>query len=94
MIKRIFKYRTSFEDRFTIVMPKNAEILSVQIDKKDNAPYIWVLCNPINELEERYFEVYGTGHDIYCDMGIERKYIGTYQYQKGEFIGHLFERTN
>ena len=27
-------------------------------------------------------------------MGIERNYIGTYQYQRGEFVGHIFERLN
>jgi hypothetical protein len=45
-------------------------------------------------MEDRFFELYGTGHSIHEDMGIERKYIGTYQYQRGEFVGHIFERLN
>ena len=28
------------------------------------------------------------------DMGIERKYIGSYRFQNGRFFGHLFERIN
>jgi len=45
-----------------------------------------------NETEERCFELFGTGHKIHTDMGVDRKYLGTYQYQNGEFVGHLFER--
>ena len=46
-----------------------------------------------NDTEERLFELFGTGQEIKYDMGIDRKYIGTYQYQKGEFVGHVFEYT-
>jgi len=45
-----------------------------------------------SEKEERIFELFGTGHQIKEDMGVDRKYIGTYQYQKGNFVGHIFER--
>ena len=30
-----------------------------------------------DRLKDRYFEVFGTGHSIYYDMGIDRKYINT-----------------
>ena len=46
------------------------------------------------EMEIRYFELFGTGHEIPSDMGVDRKYVGTYQYQRGEFVGHIFERIN
>lgn len=97
MNKTIYKYNTvekGFTQKFTIQMPKGAELLSIQIDGKTFAPTIWALVDPNQELEERYFELFGTGHDIPCDMGVERKYVGTYQYQKGEFVGHVFERIN
>jgi hypothetical protein len=97
MKKTIWKFSTvedGFKESFTIKMPKGAEILSIQTDQKNNHPTIWALVNPEAELEERYFELFGTGHEVYCDMGIERKYIGTYQYQRGEFVGHIFERIN
>jgi len=97
MNKTIYKYSTienGFQERFKISMPKGAEILCIQIDKKNNHPTIWALVDPNEEKEERHFELFGTGHPIPMDMGIERKYIGTYQYQKGEFVGHIFERLN
>lgn len=75
-------------------MQKNAEILCVQQDKKTNIPCIWALVESDNTLEERVFELFSTGNEMKFDMGVERKYIGTYQYQNGEFVGHLFERIN
>lgn len=87
----IWKYETPFEEKFSIKMPQQGKILSVQLDEKTNIPCIWVLVYPNLPLEERVFELFGTGHPIHNDMGIEREYIGTYQYQNGEFVGHLFE---
>ena len=93
-MKIIWKFETPFEYSFKIIMPKDAEILSVQRDQKTSKPCVWVLVESENELEERYFELFGTGNPIHGNMGIDRKYIGTYQYQNGEFVGHLFERIN
>jgi hypothetical protein len=45
-------------------------------------------------METRYFELFGTGDTIPNDMGIERKYVGSYRYGNGEFFGHIFERIN
>lgn len=98
MSKVIWKYDTlvggTFKESFTLEMPKGAEIVTVQIDQKNNHPTIWAIVDPNAELETRYFELFGTGFPIYDDIGIERKYIGTYQYQNGEFVGHIFERIN
>lgn len=93
-MKTIWKYETPFKEKFSINMPQNAEILSVQQDEKTNIPCIWAMVDTENPKEERYFELFGTGMNIYSDMGVERKYVGTYQYQRGEFVGHIFERIN
>ncbi|HNH30443.1 MAG TPA: hypothetical protein PKU71_13570 [bacterium] len=91
-MRTIWKFETPFKDKIIINMPKNAEILCVQQDQKTLKPCIWAMVEIENEVEERYFELFGTGHEIYTDMGVVRKYLGTYQYQNGEFVGHLFER--
>ena len=97
-MKTIYKYSTlpngKFRESFTLNMPKGAEILTVQIDQKNNVPSIWAMVDTEMPLEERYFELFGTGHEIPVDIGVERKYVGTYQYQRGEFVGHIFERIN
>lgn len=93
-MRKIYKYPTQHTAKFSIKMPKGAEILCVQIDEKTDDPCIWALVDPSNPDEYRDFELFGTGHEIFYDMGIERKYIGTFQLAKGSFVGHIFERIH
>lgn len=94
MSKTIWKFKTPFEGNFSLQMPTQSEILCIQQDQKTMIPCIWAMVYPDNPKEERYFELYGTGHEINEDIGVGIVYIGTYQYQNGEFVGHLFERIN
>ena len=94
MNQTICKFETPFEEKFTLQIPTESKILSVQQDQKTMRPCIWILVYPDNPKEERLFELFGTGRPIHNDMGIMREYIGTYQYQKREFVGHIFERSN
>lgn len=91
MNKTIWKFPIQY-NQTTVKMPKGAEILTVQT--QNNEPYIWALVNPENEIELRTFEYFGTGHNVYCDMGIERKYINTFQIDNGNLVFHLFERLD
>lgn len=89
MQKTIWKF-TITPTKLTVKMPKGAELLSVQT--QNNMACIWALVYPENKPEERFFEVFGTGHDVPCDMGIDRKFIGTFQLDAGSLVFHLFER--
>ena len=96
MNQEVWKFCTTdkgFADKFEIKMPKDTQLLNVDIDA-NNFPCIWGLVYPHEEMETRYFELFGTGNTIPNDMGIERKYIGSYRFQNGRFFGHLFERIN
>jgi hypothetical protein len=88
MNKKVLKYHI-LPDMMEVKMPKGAEVLTIQC--QNDVPTIWALVNPNAEKEERYFELFGTGHDVPCDMGIERKYINTFQMKDG-LVFHLFER--
>lgn len=91
MKKQIWKF--PLNPGATIVkMPYKAEVLTVQT--QGETVCLWALVNPVNDTENRQFEVYGTGHNIHYDMGTERKYIGTIQMQEGALIFHVFERIN
>lgn len=94
MNQTIFKYEIPATDKMSIEIPADAEILCVQVDQKTDKPCIWALVYPNNPKEERFFEVFGTGDEIRNDMGIERKYIGTFQSLGGLLILHIFERIN
>lgn len=93
-MKTIWKYELEFNSMTRLEIPSGGEILTVQQDQKTFTPCLWVMVDTDNEKEERYIELFGTGHEIKYDTGTDRTYIGTYQYQKGEFVGHVFERLN
>lgn len=90
MKKQIWKFAIN-PNLIMVKMPKDAEILTIQT--QNETPCIWALVNPENAKELRHFEVYGTGRDISCDIGIERKYINTFQLDGGSLVFHLFERV-
>lgn len=91
-MKSIWKFELPFKEMAEVQMPEDAEILTVQVDEKTNRPCIWAMVYTENETESRYIELIGTGGEAPADMGIDRKYIGTFQISEGEFVGHVFER--
>ena len=91
MEKTIWKFELETKDRNIIQMPKDAEILCVQ--EQYGKPCIWALVDPNQEKETQHFEIFGTGHPVYCDMGVDRKYIGTYQLSNGALVFHVFDRS-
>lgn len=70
-----------------VEMSKGTEVLTVQT--QDNRPCLWAVVDPDAEVEVRYFEIFGTGQNIHEDMGVDRKYIGTFQ--QPPYVWHLFE---
>jgi hypothetical protein len=92
MKKTIWKFILEVKDFQTFEMPIYAEILSVQMQVTHGC--LWALVDPNAEIEERHFEIFGTGNPVGCDMGIDRRYIGSYQTDGGMYVWHVFERLN
>lgn len=90
MKKTIWKFPLESMGIEGIPMPIGAEILTIQT--QSGKPCMWALVDPDAKVEPRYLEVFGTGHPIHYDMGIDRKFIGTYQIMEGTLIFHVFER--
>ena len=102
-MKTIYKYEIPIQDHFTLELPRNAEILTVQTQKvkveelyeKHERPFIWALVdidsNKTMILEKRYFRVSGTGHDLTEDYCKIKEYIGTFQIKQHDLVFHLFE---
>jgi hypothetical protein len=86
----IWKYELIVEDYNTILLPKGAKPLSVQVQGNGTDHVrIWCLIDPTEEEnEERIFRITGTGHPIKDENLI---YIDTFQLYNGEFVGHVFE---
>lgn len=93
-MKTIWKFENPIEDKFSLKMPYAAEILSAQIDQRTGNPCIWAIVETDNEQEERTFVLYGTGNPIENYYLVPLNYIGTYQYNGGNFVGHVFEFCN
>jgi len=89
-VKTIYKYELEVTHIQRVFLPSDAEILAVQ--SQDHTPHIWAMVEPENKVEERVFEIFSTGQPIGEGMGVDRKYIGTFQLQGGTLVFHLFER--
>ena len=92
MNKQIWEFPITDPANIIIPMPKNAEVLTIQMQGQN--PCIWALVEPDNELEKRYFELHGTGHNMRYDIWVERKYINTIQMHSRKLVFHLFERIS
>ena len=89
-MKTIWKFQLETTDKQSIEMPIGAVILSVQT--QHDILCMWAMVDTEDVKETRFFEVFGTGHEVHCDMGVMRKHIGTYQVSGGNLVFHLFER--
>jgi len=92
MKKNIYKYTLEVTDKQRIELYRQSEILSIQ--EQNGVLCMWVLCDVEFVKDVRTFEIFGTGHNIDYDMGVDRKFISTFQMQGGAFVGHVFERLN
>ena len=92
MTKTIWKFPLETVAVQTLLMPRGAEILTVQVQR--GAPSLWAMVDPVAHPTARRFTVYGTGHNMpKLEMGTERTYIGTYQLNDGNLVFHIFEET-
>tara|TARA_R110000796_G_scaffold248884_1_gene376175 strand:- start:158 stop:424 length:267 start_codon:yes stop_codon:yes gene_type:complete len=82
-MERIFKYPVPVTDFFTLELPTNYRILTVQIQYGD--PYLWAVVNDEYSNTEALFKLYGTGSPI-DDHG--ERYVGTFQLRS--LVFHLF----
>jgi len=97
MNKAIWKFeldifKRDINRKLVISMPKDTIILTA--GEQGESIYIWAEVDPNASTELRTFEVFGTGSDMYCDMGIGRKYIGTAILRNGRLVFHVYERIN
>jgi len=87
MPQKIWKYPINTQDvNFVLEIPEGGKPLYFEIQR--GVPTLWILVNPKNKFEKRYFRIVGTG-DTIEDNNLT--YIGTNQLADGDLIFHLFE---
>ena len=93
-MKTIWKYPFKIDNRFSLDMPKGAEILHVQ--SQNMAPHLWAMVDTEAGTIKRWFRIYGTGVEIvgkieWVDDEAEIRHVGTFPMAGSQLIWHLFE---
>lgn len=90
----IYKKELALTGIQTVLLPVEAEIISLQIQK--GVPCIWYSFTEDEEEEEEQENVtlvtMGTG-ETYDPFNKKLIYIGTYQLHGGNFVGHVFKEV-
>lgn len=86
-MRTIHKFPVKLAEKQVIAMPRNADILCMQIQY--GTPHIWAAVEDTEPFEERVFYLSGTGHELPRDAG-PSEYVGTWQ--EGPYVWHLFAK--
>ena len=81
----VWKFEIPINDEFEIQMPRNAELLHVEV--QNDKGFLWARVAPERHNEQRKFYLRGTGHPV--DMDCE--YVGSFMLRNGALVFHLFE---
>jgi len=84
-MESIWKFKVESCGRFSLMMPENSEILTVQV--QNGSPYLWAKVQKAAPLASYEFKVYSTGQQ---QEKIEGSYIGTFQLLDGSLVFHLY----
>lgn len=86
----VWKFEPLVSESFGLLMPKGAEVLTVQV--QHGKPQIWARVDPDAPKETRWFGFFGTGHPIPGEAaGVQFTYVDTFQVEAGQLVFHLFE---
>lgn len=82
----IYKYTITIADKFTLKLPRDAIVLSLQL--RYDSPVMWCKINKGSRLVDTNFRWYSTGESI--EENLYLSYKGTLQLSSGH-VYHLFQ---
>lgn len=85
---KIWKYELTLQHKQELLIPKNRQKLSFQL--QNGNPCLWVLVDEKGEKETVNIEMYGTDH--FVEYAYDLKFLGTGQF--GPLVFHFFERVS
>lgn len=91
-MKTIWKFQLEDKRIQGIKMPTGARVLITQA--QHGVLCVWAEVDDEAPQVERWFEVFATGEAIPEQMGVARVYVGTAQLHGGDYILHIYERTD
>lgn len=88
----IYKYTLPVQEKYTIELPKYAQI--IRVEDVAGQFFLWAIVNPESELEKRYLEFYKTGQPIETELKWLH-FIGTCKlFIMQELCLYVFENLN
>jgi hypothetical protein len=88
MARSIWKFPLELLDKQVINMPKNSDILAVQV--QNGVICLWAMVDPFVEKVPKAFHIVCTGRRVGQDIeGGYASYLGTVQMD--QFVWHIFE---
>ena len=86
----VYKYKLSTHIEATLMLPKGAQVLRVDVQK--GTMFLWAMVDPDAEKEARVFDIFGTGSPI---PDFNRRFINTFfTHDGGTYVFHAFERIH
>ena len=85
----IYKFQLELTDTQSIAIPRDAQILSCQM--QHGRLCLWALVDPSQPIEARYFDIFGTGSPYECESG-KHAFISTVQ--DSGLVWHVLARVN
>ncbi len=92
MAKTIWKHSFQVDDSFTVMMPIDAQVLTVQSQGENTC--LWYTTDPEKPKVPRVFRVFGTGQPSLEEPGHDLIYISTFQLYEGSLVFHVFEQVS
>lgn len=86
-MKQIYKYPLEVVDAQTIILPRGAVLLDVQV--QHNQPQLWALVDD-SPGETLTVRTVGTGHPCNDVSDLNMRYLSTYQLEEGQLVFHVF----
>ena len=93
-MKTVYKYELAISNIQELSLPYGAKILTVQVQHSQSMTgdvvCLWAEVDTEQPGKQPHtIVIYGTGQPI--DAEHEHQYIGTFQLERGAFIGHVYE---
>lgn len=88
----IYKYSLPVQEKYTIELPKGAQI--IRVEDVDGLFFLWAIVNTDHENETRYLEFYKTGQPIETPLA-DLVFLGTCKlFIMQELCLYVFENVN
>lgn len=91
-MKAIYKYRLPFQEKATVSMPEDANI--IRIDGLDGSLWVWAIVDTNNTMVDREFHLFKTGGEMPDDIE-EFSYLGCGAiFVQMELMMYVFEKNS